>query len=656
MADDVKPPDDGEKPDNVLPFNGAGPDGPPPENEGGHEPPKDGNLERIGENLRGMHDRAGVPPPETIAKSAPGIYVGVERNRPPPDEFCRELSALLRTRGLFIRNKVVGKINENTGEFEMMTPHDLVTWVPDVAGVVPFEEKKFDPETGREKMKKGAIGIEQARIFLASTDLKAKLPVIEHVNLVPLPVYRDELDERKDPKRKGFRKIELLRPGYDASTKTFTCHSGILLDEKTEPIELCEWALKILKTFDWSGKDEKGFSDRMAAHLAMQISVFARHLFVGKIPGFFYTSNQEGSGKGVLILWCLQAVFRFLGPMTIDPFDRKELINGLNTIANSGTEYLFADELPPDLQLRDPNIARWLTTKWWENRGMGQNQVISKVKIEKMLTVFAQNRGKLDRNLARRFIQVDLFMHQSSTDKRLAPDTILLEDEWFGDDENLNKILSLSWAMIRMWDNAGRPKSKDPVRKSFESWSRIVPAIVENAGFGRPLATFDEPGSGDDDTRELKKLARALFDKHLRVEQEDGSFTWKDREMVMFGDIMTCARLNGLFEDKLMSVDDVLRILNNRKGFKWEDVPLDATELKLAGEKRTMSDPDEEDKRLQAAGYSDEKIGSAFGKYFKKHAAVDGIWFEASNGTLYQFGDKGNSRGSRYLLQRVQQP
>lgn len=643
------PPDDGTTPppQNIVPGDFGG-DGTTHEQ---HDPPKeDPKLKNLGEKLRGMHEAAGVPPPDDVALSAPTIYVGQDRNRPLPDEFSRQLTALLRSRGLFVKNKDIGTVNEQTGEFETMTPHTLVTWVPQTAGVMPVRKEKFDASKGKMVQDKGEIGLEMARLFLANHEARAKLPVIDHVNLVPMPVFRGALDER------GLPKLELLQPGYDAQTRTFTCHSGICLDEKLTWMEAAEWLFERVRTFDWSGKDANDRSDRMAVFFSAMLTAFCRYLFIGKSPLFLIQSNLEGSGKGALAQMILLPVFRRLGPSTIDPDNREELLKHLDTKASAGAEYLFCDEMPEGLEIREQHLARWATANIWEMRPMGQNKEIGKHDITKMLTVMTGNRVTVNRNIGRRTLMADLFPHQLANERTLPAGTVLLDDEFFNNEENLNKILSCMWAMVKGWDEMKRPgPEKDRLKESFVGWSRVVPAIVECAGLGRPLAEFEAPGAGDDDSRRMKQLVAAVIDEHLKVVQPDGRVEWLDAKEVTMREIARVARFNNLFVEKLRSIDDLVRELNARKGFKWDDVPQlkpDGTPHLDAADDPLMGPPDEDGKKEQAALYMDAKIGGGWGTFFKK-MAVDAQWFKASCGLVYQFGDRGNSKISKFSVQRV---
>jgi hypothetical protein len=589
------------------------------------------------------------------------IYVGKGKTRPTPQELTMGLVDLLRARGLYRRGRDIVTIDEELGECELMSPATFCTSIKHVFGITPIAGYKMNEETGEKKIVESDFTEQQARLVLASQELRAKVPEIQNVNLVPLPVYRDELDERGKPERKGFKKIELLQPGHDAATKTFTCRNGIHIDESWAAHDAQLWLFKILKTFDWSDKQASGQSNRMAVHVAFMLTVFARHLFSGKSPIFLYNSNLEGSGKTALVNMGLLPVFRTVGSDTIDPMDRKEVSNILNTRASAGSHYLWGDEMPANCELRDQNIARWATMKTWEFRPMGQNKEIGKASIEKLVTVFTANGATVNRNLHRRIVHIDLFPRVIAKEKVHADDTVFLTDEWFEDEENLNKVLSAMWAMVKAWDDADRPVMKDDKGKprdrfieSFEGWSRIIPSIVENADFGRALVPFEAPGAGDDNTRNMNLLFAAIIEEHC-TEIRDGVAVPVDRREVKMQEIVACARKRGLFIDRLGSIDDVFAEMESKKGYKWKQAPLRNHDGQLVldeDDKPIMGDPDEEQRREQAAGYLGEAVGSSWGKHFRR-MALDGQWFTTPSGAVYQFGDRGSSKVSKFAISRV---
>lgn len=617
--------------------------------------PRDKKLEQLAANLRPLHEAAGVPMPDGGNLRAPCIYVGAEGSRPAIQDLILQMTDLVRTRGLYKRHDVIGIIDEANGKFKPMTAHSFCSWIVLNAGISPHKGIDIDKETGAERLKKSDLGVEQARLILASEELLAKLPEIEYVNKVQLPVWREELDERDNPARKGFKKMELLEPGYDAQTKTFTVHSAPAVDESIDSLEAAEYLLALFKTFDWSDKEASGVANRMAVHLSCALTTVSRYLYHGKSPFFIYVSNLEGSGKGALVRAALLPVFRRAGPDDIDLGDPKELRNVLNTKAGVGSPFLWVEELPENWNLNDKNLARWATTEMWPFRPMGQNREMMEADITKMQTVVAANRITVDRNIGRRSLMADLFPMQEAAEKKLPEGTQLLSAEFFADPENLNKLLSCYIALLRGWDDAGRPKSKDRSLESFEGWSEIVPAVIECMNLGSPLVPFVAAGSGDDDSRQMKRLVQMVIDRSCFSEVR-GQRTPLAAVTVTMKDIVRIARENDLFVERLGALDQIYDDLNAKKGHKWKDV-VDTRDAELIDDDEgpswpSMRDPTDAEKRSQAAEYIDEKVGSAWGKFFRRQA-VDERPFLSTCGIAYKFGDRGSSRKSQFVLRRL---
>lgn len=612
--------------------------------------------------VEGLRDTAGLPPLEGMENAGWELYVGKGDTRPAPQEMIPKLADFLRrSKKLFNRGGRLVTINEVTGEMEPMTPHQLVTWVPNTVGIVTHNGRKTDQETGKERFAISALSVEQATLALASQEFKTMMPEIRDVNLVPMPVWRDKLDERGEERRKGFRKIEWLQPGYDAQTKSFTIHGCPHIDHSWDGMEAAEWLWKLYRTFDWADKDKDMRSNRMAVHVALQVTCLARYLFDGKAPVFMYNSNLEGSGKGALISAALRPVFRVIGPSTIDPSDRAELLKTLNTKAESGDAYVFGDEMPEDREINNQHLARWTTATIWEKRGMGQDSKITKSDITKMITIFAVNRGRLNRNIARRTLQADLHPHQEARERKLPEGATRLDERFFSKQENVDKLLSATAALIRLWDECNRPASSDGPLPSFEGWSEIVPAIVQGAQLGRPLAPFEAPGAGDDDSRQMNKLAKGVIDSFcFELVQVPGSNERTKRVLdsatVTMREIVSTARNLGLFTDRLGTTEQVRDMLNERNRFKWKDVEEEVQSDLMGGQASIrLREPTEPEKLRQAAEFLDssgDMSGSAWGKFFRK-MAMDERYFTSSCGVVFQFGERGASKASRFVLRRV---
>lgn len=327
----------------------------------------------------------------------------------------------------------------------------------------------------------------------------------------------------------------------------------------------------------------------------------------------------------------------------------------LNTKAGVGSPFLWVEELPENWNLNDKNLARWATTELWPFRPMGQNREMMEADITKMQTVVAANRITVDRNIGRRALTADLFPMQEASEKNLPEGTVLLSAKFFADPENLNKLLSCYIALIRGWDDAGRPQSKERPLESFEGWSEVVPAVIECMNLGRALVPFVAAGSGDDDSRQMKKLVQMVIDTSCFI-MVKGQRTAVAAVTVTMKNIVKIARENELFVERLGSLDQIYDELNAKKGHKWKDV-VDTRDEKLIEDdegpiKPSMRDPTDAEKRSQAAEYIDERVGSNWGKFFRRQA-VDGRPLLSSCGIAYKFGDRGSSRKSQFVLSRM---
>ena len=621
--------------------------------------PKSNKIVHLAQALRGLHDQAEVQQPDETIFTAPVVYVGKGKSRPAPQRLTLDLVEALTDKGLYMLGKDVGTVNETTGEFEIMSPKTFVTWVPMVAGVVLSAGVVSDEQTGKQKIIPGDLPVETAVVILASHELRGRLPVIESIHMVKMPVLRSELDENGNPSRTGFRKIELLPQGYDKETKTFTVRGSLDYAEDMDPDEALQWIYSILKTFPWSDMKEGGpcpwgpTSNRMAAQVAAMLTIFCRHLFRGKPPFFLHTSNLPGSGKSSLAYLCLWACYGEVGGQVYEPKDKQELRKVLDAKAQGHGVYLWFDNIPPGITLFSPILEQWATMRVWEGRDMGQNKSTFKVRT-RCATFFTGNRITMGTDIGRRTVVVDLFPHQQAADRHLPADAVVLDDAFFEDDEMRSKLLASLWALVRNWDLGNRKKLAAKPKASFEGWSLIVPSIVAAAKLGNALAEFEAPGSGDDEARDMKKLCTAVIDAYCFVSR-DGAIVPLDRVEVTMKDIVRCARSQQLFEERLWTVDQIMKELDSRKGYKWKLVPkvpdgFDA--LTMDDGKVTLVEPNEEQKKHQAAEWLDERLGASWGKFFKR-MAVDEQWFPSTTGIVYEFGKRGSSKGSTFVLTKM---
>lgn len=618
------------------------------------QPAKDERLALIAERLRPMYERAGLPLPDDVALSGPVLFVGAESTRPPVQRVARLLSDLLSGRNLlFMRGKEVGEIDSITGEWTPMTPHVFVTWIWERAGVMPVKSYAQNAEDPTQKRRpiEGELGVEQARLILASPNFRSKLPVVEQINRVKLPVFRDELDEGERPSRKGFRKIELLQPGYDAATRTYTTLGAEDYDETLDPQEAVKWLQLLLRDFPW-GDQERSRSVFVCAFLTL----FCRNLYLGKAPLFLFVSNLPGSGKSMLTRVCIEPVVGAEGtaPSGWNRDDRQETRKEMDAAAQEYAPALWFDDVDR-CKVMGSDMNRWLTGRTWACRVMGTKERFKGALVA--VTFMTGNGVTVDDNLERRTLWVDLFARKKSSERNKADDRIELDEGFFANDANMRKCLSVMWALVRWWDQEqDRLVTDQRPLESFENWSRVVPSIAAAAGFNKGLTPYESPDSGNQEGREWKVLAQALIEEYCIGRSATAA-------EVTMRDVIRAARLRGLFQDKLLSLDQVLKELDEKaslKKFTWKQVEEVVTHAPDPDDPiaelstRSTRDPPPEEKRLQAAEWTDRSMDSAWAKAWRK-AAVAGQYFSGSDGRDYSFGDRSSNKGSKFVIALVEQ-
>lgn len=601
--------------------------------------PKDDTLEHLAERLRPLHEAAGVPQPDESAKTAPTLYVGTEKSRPPPYRLADELGKLLQGRDLlFIRGGELVTIDVVTGVCEIMDAHKFVTWVVQRAGIVLKKAMATDDDTGKQKVIEGDIGVDLARIILSSPNFRARLPVVESINRVRLPVWRDELDERKDPKRKGFKKIDLLPEGYDAATKSFTC-LGWHYDTELDPSEAIKWLMDLIRYFPWGDEDRS-----KAVFVQYFITLFCQSLYIGKAPLGLFVSNLPGSGKSKLAQLCIEPVEGNVGaPSGWNIEDKQETRKEMDAAAQDFAHHLWFDDVDR-IKVRSTDLNRWVTSKNWTCRVLGTGKRFNGPL--RAMTIMTGNGLSVDDNLDRRTLWVDLFARMKASERPKEADRIELTEAFFEDEEMMKKCLAVQYAMVRWWDECWRPRTKQRPIESFDSWCEVVASIVESCGFKNGLARYEAPDGGDVEGRDWKQLATSLIDEFCIAKA-------CDKAEVTMRDVIRVARLQGLFQDVLGSLEQIQRDLEERvsmKKFKWKMViqeyaPESEDDVTYFKER----EPTVEECRLQAAEWTDKSMDSTWAKRFRK-SAVAGQYFPGKDGRIYEFGDRCASRKSKFVL------
>jgi|GEM_PF-1095874 len=593
----------------------------------GVQPKAPDKATQMAERLRPQYQAQGLPPPDEVAFSIPALNLNM-----PADDQARLIGSIVRDSGLYLRGGDLVVIHPGTGESKPMTPEWFCTWIADF--MLPFVKREPQPS---DKPIKTTMGLTLAKIIIASEHLRAKLPVVERINPVKMPVFRRALDDE------GRGKMELLQQGYDAETQTLTLVGGLDYPEDLNEEIAFKFMCAPLKYMPYADRETSALPRSRAAQVAAQFTVFCAQMLPrgARPPGFLWNANLEGSGKTQSLKLALVPVWGDVGPSKYNP-DKDELDKELDSLAQIFAPYIFLDNVKgpkgKPAFLSSPTLEAWITATLWKCRKMGGNKMFSGALYA--LTMISGNRVEVSPDLMRRFVVVDLFMRQQAKHRELPADTVMLTNEWLLDEGNRSMMLASMWALLRAWNETGRPGPKGKLLDGFDAWSRIVAGVVQSMGFGDCLAEFDAPDSGDRVTRDAMILIKALITENI---------TSKGKTTASLGmkDLVSAARRHMLFEDILGTTAEVLEALKKDKRHEWDLVPGrdDDGELK-------NSSPNDAEKEEQAARWTDGRINSGFAKLFRKRML--GLDIKGDDGFLYRFGDRTTTRGMNVELARVE--
>ena len=628
-------------------------------NEGGGLSPE--MLRLVQQAIGELSARQGVAPP--VPNVAPEIYIGPGSTL---RDWARGIGEVLRHPdcGIFRVDREVVTIDAEKAGTLIMGVDRFRSRVADhvVVGA------KRDKET--EQLVPCTIPVEGARGVLQSDHFLAKLPRLAGINGV------------KQPVRRKSGAVELLPQGYDAESQIYTLEGGLDYDENMPLEEAVAFWRGLFGTFPWP---EETRERMMGSYLAGVLTMYAKALMPPGVltPMFVVNANMGGSGKSLLAKLAIWMVYgRAAG--TSFPESDEELRKILDTAAQTMAPTLFFDDRDGYLESRFLN--EWLTSTHREGRVMGGNKERFVI-MKSAVTWLTGNDIRLREFLQRRSIIIDLFSLQNLKERELPAETVILSDEWMADEGNRCRCLSALWAMVRyscvprveqreglggvmeevtltgrVDDTWRRVVSEHRPLDSFETWSKVIPQIVLDAGFGDPLDRADIVGVGDTEAQDFEKLMKAVIHQFLwresrkMVTDEDGDVVPSDEmerhplteATVSLADMVRTARRMGLFTGVLETTDDVLHTLTRgrgERGFWEEEFPADT----LSGFEVRLP-VTEAEKRGQAEEWYDKAMAVKMGA---KMRGKMGQFITGSCGNVYQFGERVAGRVSKFRIKRA---
>lgn len=526
-------------------------------------------------------------------EQVPPEWVKLPGEGRPVSAFAREMGAALKDCGLFRRELVPVTIHPETGDFAEVTSERFITLAEEflVTHVTHYSQK----EGARDVPK--SMPVAAARAVLNSDQFLWQLPAIDRVNHVRLPVMRAD------------GRIELLPEGYDAKSKTYTMKSGVEIDESLTPgagVKVIENYLREFPFGDWKADTEENREARVVGQSRSQsvavsgmLSLFGASLqgLTAQRLNFAFTSNAQGSGKTLLGQLCVTPVMGRCYVQAL-PTERAELKKILDSEALAASPYIFLDNIKGNLS--DSTLEAFTTATWFTGRMMGGQK---KFNAPKLSTLFLTgNNMTLSTDLARRVLICELYVEEADIRDRQVQR--LMTSAYFERPQVRGDILSALWAMVRGWDEAGRPDCSRRI-PGYEEWSRIFGGIVEHAGFGCPLEPIESEHIGDTEMSDMLVMLEAL------VKDLDGA-----------------GEARGEYE-----FQDLVDVCQAESCFEW---------IINGGKVKKSSDGDES---FELPAKEKSMLGKLFaGKY-------GGRRFRLKDGRQVVFGKKGKNRHRRYLVE-----
>ena len=522
------------------------------------------------------------------------------------DDFAKDIGQVIGANGLYRRESVPVTINPETGFLEDMTAQRLRTYVE--RQVFCYDDVSLGKKAGT-KMVRRTMQVDEARGVLEADSFRYPLRRLRRVNFVRLPVFRAD------------GKLELLPKGYDAESEILTMKGGLDYDEN--------WDLERSIMFYDKFLSEVPFEEprSRAVHMTAAVAMFGSALLPrgSKRLNFCYRSNKERSGKGLFLQSTIVGPYGPFVEVQAISDSKEEFRKVLDTEALNGSAYIFFDEV--ENRLKNRTLNAFITGTRWTGRLMNSQK---KFAVDQQAILFiAGNNIELSPDLAGRFLLIDLYVTQADPQQRVIEHVI--DESHLAQDAVRADLNAATWGIMRAWNEGigWDPKEKkiikrDPrpepssVYRGFETFSRLFGGMIENAGYGNPMASTAAKINPDyaDMLAVVERLAK---DVGRRAEYE-------------FQQLIDVCREINAFEWHLDGKLTKVKIKELQKGVDTFGHPIES-EVEIERERF----------ELTAAKKS------WFGKLFSDQ--YGGTEFTLSDGRRVQFGRRGTNRQRRYTIQ-----
>lgn len=331
-----------------------------------------------------------------------------------------------------------------------------------------------------------SMSVPVAQTLLESPQLRERLPKLERIFHVPIPLIDPDSGE-----------LTLPLNGYDRRFNSYLVSGAPEIRKDVSPAEAIRSLRLILDDFCFVGDQD------LVHAIAALLTPFCRGLYprqTARTPVFFFHGNRPRTGKDYLA-GCVSILYE--GRTNEDPpldRDSAELRKKITSAMIGGRRRMHFANCSG--VIKNPVLEQVVTNERWNDRVLGGN---SEVTIpNEMEFSLSGNTGIIyspDFAARTRLIRLHFAEEHENQRKFKNPDLHGLIRDRRG------YFLSALYALVRYWDEQGRPRGKTPF-SSFPCWAEVVGGIMGASGLGDPC--LPDEGSvnvgGDSDSRDMKRL------------------------------------------------------------------------------------------------------------------------------------------------------
>lgn len=304
----------------------------------------------------------------------------------------------------------------------------------------------------------------------------------------------------------------LATPGYDPGTGLFFAPRVTLppIPERPTPDQGSAAMARLVEMLDEFPFDRASINDdpkaswqlNLGASLALVLTLVARPMIAGPVPGFLIDAPDAGAGKTLLA-----KVLALMGTGHLpdaerwhtdeDEWAKVHLGNLLE-----GRRVVFFDNVTTGGTFGHGGLDGALT-QWplWRGRILGQT---GNVAVRNDCVVIATgNNPRVPNDTIRRLVRIRL----RPDEERRAESELAYRHRLPGDAvRDVAELLAAAVTALRAWVCAGRPSARIVPWGSFEAWAEIVPQAIFWYGYPDIHRTQEGLRAADDDADSLGKL------------------------------------------------------------------------------------------------------------------------------------------------------